>query len=89
MLLLYSDHSLECQNTGGTGLGLYSLSKRMDALGGGYGVHDRKDGTFCTLLTRCNGQVILTTEKKREQKRRQEKGKEKKRRAELRILFLH
>lgn len=29
---------------GGTGLGLYSLSKRMEALGGGYGVHDRKDG---------------------------------------------
>ena len=29
---------------GGTGLGLYSLSKRMEALGGSYGVHDRKDG---------------------------------------------
>eukprot|EP00596_Hydrurales_sp_CCMP1899_P003483 CAMPEP_0119039596 /NCGR_PEP_ID=MMETSP1177-20130426/9171_1 /TAXON_ID=2985 /ORGANISM="Ochromonas sp, Strain CCMP1899" /LENGTH=853 /DNA_ID=CAMNT_0007003679 /DNA_START=1000 /DNA_END=3561 /DNA_ORIENTATION=+ len=30
--------------TGGTGLGLYSLSKRMEALGGAYGVHDRLDG---------------------------------------------
>ena len=29
---------------GGTGLGLYSLSKRLEALGGMYGVHDRKDG---------------------------------------------
>jgi CheY-like chemotaxis protein len=29
---------------GGTGLGLYSLSKRLDALGGHYGVESRKDG---------------------------------------------
>jgi CheY-like chemotaxis protein len=29
---------------GGTGLGLYSLAKRMEALGGGYGVEGRRDG---------------------------------------------
>ena len=29
---------------GGMGLGLYSLSKRMEALGGLCGVHDRNDG---------------------------------------------
>ena len=29
---------------GGTGLGLYSLSKRIEALGGCYGVSDRSDG---------------------------------------------
>ena len=29
---------------GGTGLGLFSLSKRIEALGGSYGVHDRADG---------------------------------------------
>ena len=29
---------------GGTGLGLYSLSRRIEALGGQYGVHGRKDG---------------------------------------------
>lgn len=29
---------------GGTGLGLYSLAKRVDALGGYYGVHSRPDG---------------------------------------------
>lgn len=29
---------------GGTGLGLYSLSKRVEALGGGYGSHGRLDG---------------------------------------------
>jgi CheY-like chemotaxis protein len=30
--------------TGGTGLGLFSLSKRVDALGGSYGVTGRSDG---------------------------------------------
>jgi hypothetical protein len=48
---------------GGTGLGLYCLSKRMDALGGGYGVHDRKDGTYMHGLTpyyvRINAHVHL------------------------------
>jgi signal transduction histidine kinase len=29
---------------GGTGLGLYSLAKRVDALGGAYGVENRRDG---------------------------------------------
>ena len=29
---------------GGTGLGLYSLAKRIDAMGGAYGVSDRTDG---------------------------------------------
>ena len=29
---------------GGTGLGLYSLSKRMEALGGMFGIEDREDG---------------------------------------------
>jgi signal transduction histidine kinase len=30
--------------SGGTGLGLYSLSKRVDALSGQYGIRNRKDG---------------------------------------------
>ena len=32
------------RRAGGTGLGLYSLAKRMDALGGSCGVRDRDDG---------------------------------------------
>lgn len=32
------------RNTGGTGLGLFSVAKRMEALGGHCGVHDREDG---------------------------------------------
>jgi CheY-like chemotaxis protein len=32
------------RRTGGAGLGLYSLSKRLDALGGSYGVTSRADG---------------------------------------------
>ena len=32
------------RRTGGTGLGLYSLSKRMESLGGNCGVADRSDG---------------------------------------------
>jgi signal transduction histidine kinase len=30
--------------TGGTGLGLYSMKKRIEALGGACGVRDRRDG---------------------------------------------
>ncbi len=30
--------------SGGTGLGLYSLAKRVESLGGQYGVHEREDG---------------------------------------------
>jgi CheY-like chemotaxis protein len=32
------------RRTGGTGLGLFSLSKRAESLGGSCGVHDRADG---------------------------------------------
>jgi len=32
------------RTTGGTGIGLYSLSKRIEALNGTYGVGERKDG---------------------------------------------
>ena len=35
---------LQNMATGGTGLGLYSLSKRSDAIGGSCGMHDREDG---------------------------------------------
>lgn len=35
---------------GGTGLGLYSLAKRIDALGGNYGVRDRDDGQSGTVF---------------------------------------
>ena len=31
--------------TGGTGLGLYSMRKRVEALGGACGVRNRRDGT--------------------------------------------
>ncbi len=36
--------------TGGTGLGLYSLAKRLDALGGDYGVSRRRDGLSGSLF---------------------------------------
>lgn len=35
---------------GGTGLGLYSLAKRVEALNGYYGVNDRKDGEQGSLI---------------------------------------
>jgi CheY-like chemotaxis protein len=35
---------------GGTGLGLYSLAKRMEAIGGRYGVRKRKDGAQGSLF---------------------------------------
>jgi CheY-like chemotaxis protein len=35
---------------GGTGLGLYSLSKRTQALGGTFGIEDRIDGTHGSLV---------------------------------------
>lgn len=38
---------------GGTGLGLYSLAKRIDALGGMYGVRDRDDGQSGTVFWFC------------------------------------
>jgi CheY-like chemotaxis protein len=41
---LYSPFMQAQRLAGGTGLGLYSLSKRLDALGGHYGVECRKDG---------------------------------------------
>jgi CheY-like chemotaxis protein/signal transduction histidine kinase len=36
--------------SGGTGLGLYSLAKRLDALGGLYGVHPREDSQSGTVV---------------------------------------
>ena len=41
---LFSPFSQNQRLAGGTGLGLYSLAKRMEALGGSYGVMGRKDG---------------------------------------------
>ncbi len=38
------------KHAGGTGLGLYSLSKRIEALGGTYGVRDRLDGQQGSLF---------------------------------------
>ncbi len=38
------------KNAGGTGLGLYSLSKRVEALGGRYGVKNRPDGRQGSLF---------------------------------------
>ncbi len=38
------------KNAGGTGLGLYSLSQRVTALGGRYGVRDRLDGQQGSLF---------------------------------------
>ena len=38
------------KNAGGTGLGLYSLAKRVEALGGKYGVKDRLDGQQGSLF---------------------------------------
>lgn len=38
------------KNAGGTGLGLYSLSQRVEALGGRYGVRDRLDGQQGSLF---------------------------------------
>jgi CheY-like chemotaxis protein len=38
------------KNAGGTGLGLYSLSQRIQALGGKYGVRDRLDGKQGSLF---------------------------------------
>ena len=42
--MLFQPFTQAQKMTGGTGLGLYSLSKRQQALGGAYGVHDRRDG---------------------------------------------
>lgn len=38
------------KHAGGTGLGLYSLSQRVDALGGKYGVSDRRDNRSGSLF---------------------------------------
>jgi CheY-like chemotaxis protein len=44
MQSLFSPFKQAQRLAGGTGLGLYSLSKRIEALGGEYGVTGRKDG---------------------------------------------
>jgi len=41
---LFQPYAQAQRFAGGTGLGLYSLAKRIDALGGKYGVRDRDDG---------------------------------------------
>ena len=43
-LTLFQPFQQGMRLAGGTGLGLYSLSKRIDALGGKCGVNDRDDG---------------------------------------------
>jgi CheY-like chemotaxis protein len=40
----------QVRNSGGTGLGLYSLAKRIEALGGKYGVQNRPDGQQGSLF---------------------------------------
>ena len=40
----------QVRNSGGTGLGLYSLAKRIEALGGKYGVQSRPDGQQGSLF---------------------------------------
>ena len=40
----------QVRNSGGTGLGLYSLAKRIEALGGKYGVKNRSDGQQGSLF---------------------------------------
>lgn len=44
MKSLFSPFKQAQRLAGGTGLGLYSLAKRLEALHGNYGVHKRKDG---------------------------------------------
>jgi CheY-like chemotaxis protein len=44
MMTLFSPFKQAQRLAGGTGLGLYSLSKRIEALDGEYGVRGRKDG---------------------------------------------
>lgn len=44
MAMLFQPFQQSQRMAGGTGLGLYSLAKRMDALRGEYGVHKRTDG---------------------------------------------
>ena len=44
MQSLFSPFKQAQRLAGGTGLGLYSLSKRIEALGGDYGVRGRRDG---------------------------------------------
>lgn len=44
MASLFSPFQQTQRMAGGTGLGLFSLSKRVDALGGSYGVRHRRDG---------------------------------------------
>jgi CheY-like chemotaxis protein/signal transduction histidine kinase len=50
MQSLFSPFSQAQRLAGGTGLGLYSLSKRIDAVGGYYGVKKRKDGKEGSLF---------------------------------------
>jgi CheY-like chemotaxis protein len=50
MRSLFSPFSQAQRLAGGTGLGLYSLSKRMDALGGKYGVKKREDNQEGSLF---------------------------------------
>ena len=40
----------QVRDSGGTGLGLYSLAKRIEALGGKYGVRNRSDGRHGALF---------------------------------------
>jgi CheY-like chemotaxis protein/signal transduction histidine kinase len=44
MSLLFQPFQQTMRHTGGTGLGLYSLSKRVEALGGRFGMGNRTDG---------------------------------------------
>lgn len=50
MQTLYSPFRQNQRLAGGTGLGLYSLSKRLDALNGSYGVQSRRDGKQGSLF---------------------------------------
>jgi CheY-like chemotaxis protein len=43
MTTIFSEPSQAARQTGGTGLGLYILARRIDSLGGQYGLHRRHD----------------------------------------------
>ena len=48
--ILFDSFEQTQRRTGGTGLGLYSLARRVEALGGSYGLSDRRDGQQGTLI---------------------------------------
>jgi signal transduction histidine kinase/CheY-like chemotaxis protein len=67
---LFSPFKQAQRLAGGTGLGLYSLAKRIEALNGHYGVSNRKDGMpgslfWFTIPYRPDGSVVASAAVKR------------------------